>query len=148
MVENYRTDMSPEPINVPEVRKDNGRVILKVGGSINDIYANTFLKKDSQGYVEIKQDGSYGLEQGEPVFLGKTSPDFNLGWSNSLSYKGFGLSFLINGRFGGVVTSSTQLFSIASEYPKHLPKHAMQAVSYCPDKESGCTIVLSADRYG
>ena len=108
MVENYRTDMSPEPINVPEVRKDNGRVILKVGGSINDIYANTFLKKDSQGYVEIKQDGSYGLEQGEPVFLGKTSPDFNLGWSNSLSYKGFGLSFLINGRFGGVVTSSTQ----------------------------------------
>ena len=37
MVENYRTDMSPEPINVPEVRKDNGRVILKVGGSINDI---------------------------------------------------------------------------------------------------------------
>ena len=108
MVENYRTDMSPEPINVPEVRKDNGRVILKVGGSINDIYANTFLKKDSQGYVEIKQDGSYGLEQGEPVFLGKTSPDFKLGWSNSLSYKGFGLSFLINGRFGGVVTSSTQ----------------------------------------
>ena len=108
MVENYRTDMSPEPINVPEVRKDNGRVILKVGGSINDIYANTFLKKDSQGYVEIKQDGSYGLEQGEPVFLGKTSPDFNLGWSNSLSYKGFGLSFLINGRFGGVGVSATQ----------------------------------------
>ena len=63
MVENYHTSMSPEPINVPEVRKDNGRVILKVGGSINDIYANTFLKKDSQGYVEIKQDGSFGLEQ-------------------------------------------------------------------------------------
>ena len=83
MVENYHTSMSPEPINVPEVRKDNGRVILKVGGSINDIYANTFLKKDSQGYVEIKQDGSFGLEQGEPVFLGKTAPDFNMGWSNS-----------------------------------------------------------------
>ena len=85
MVENYHTSMSPEPINVPEVRKNNGRVILKVGGSINDIYANTFLKKDSQGYVEIKQDGSFGLEQGEPVFLGKTVPDFNMGWSNSLS---------------------------------------------------------------
>lgn len=32
MVENYHTSMSPEPINIPEVRKDNGRVILKVGG--------------------------------------------------------------------------------------------------------------------
>lgn len=108
MVNNYHTAMSQEPINVPEVLKDNGRVILKVGGSINDIYANTFLKKDSQGFVEIKEDGSYGLEKGNPVFLGKTTPDFTLGWSNSFSYKGFGLSFLINGRFGGVVTSTTQ----------------------------------------
>ena len=40
--------------------------------------------------------------------LGKTSPDFNLGWSNMLTYKGFGLGFQINGRFGGVVTSSTE----------------------------------------
>ena len=108
MVENYQTDLSLEPINVPEVLKDKGRVILKAGGSINDIYANTFFKKDSQGYVEIKADGSYGLQKGEPVYLGKTSPDFNMGWNNSFSYKGFGLSFLVNGRFGGVVTSSTE----------------------------------------
>lgn len=108
MVHDYYTDLSLEPINIPQVLKENGRVILKEGGSINDIYANTFFKKDSQGYVEIKQDGSYGLEKGEPVYLGKTTPDFNLGWNNSFSYKGFGLSFLINGRFGGVVTSSTE----------------------------------------
>ena len=31
-----------------------------------------------------------------------------MGWNNALSYKGFGFSFLINGRFGGVVTSSTE----------------------------------------
>ena len=108
MVNNYHTSMSAEPINIQEVLKENGRIILKVGGSINDIYANTFLKKDSQGYVEIKEDGSYDTVRGEDVFLGKTSPDFNLGWNNSFSYKGFGLSFMINGRFGGVVTSSTQ----------------------------------------
>ena len=56
----------------------------------------------------MKSDGTYGLERGEPEYHGKTSPDFNLGWSNSLSFKGFSLSFLINGRFGGVVTSSTE----------------------------------------
>ena len=46
MVENYHTDLMDEPINIPEVLKDGGRVILKEGGSIHDIYANTFLKKD------------------------------------------------------------------------------------------------------
>ena len=107
MVENYETDMSLEPISIPEVLKDNGRTILKVGGSINDIYADTFLKKDSQGYVEVK-DGVYSMEKTDPVYLGKTTPDFNLGWNNSISYKGFTLGFLINGRFGGVVTSSTE----------------------------------------
>ena len=99
--------MSLEPISIPEVLKDNGRTILKVGGSINDIYADTFLKKDSQGYVEVK-DGVYSMEKTDPVYLGKTTPDFNLGWNNSISYKGFTLGFLINGRFGGVVTSSTE----------------------------------------
>ena len=40
--------------------------------------------------------------------LGKTTPDFTLGWNNTVSYKNFDLNFLFNGRFGGVVTSSTQ----------------------------------------
>ncbi len=107
MVHDYMTEMSLEPINIPEVLKDGGRVILKEGGSINDIYADTFLKKDSQGYVEVK-DGVYSLEKTDPVYLGKTTPDFTLGWNNSISYKGFTLGFLLNGRFGGVVTSSTE----------------------------------------
>lgn len=108
MVKNYHTDLMSQPINIPEVMKDKGRVILKEGGSIHDIYATTFFKKDHLGFVEVSGDGSFGLERGEPVYLGKTSPDFNMGLNNSLSYKGFGLSFLINGRFGGVVTSSTE----------------------------------------
>ena len=108
MVEGYKSAIQDEPIDIPEVLKDDGRVILKKGGSINDIYATMFLKKDSQGFVEIKSDGSYGLEEGEPVYLGHTSPSCNLGWSNFLSYKGFSLSFLVNARIGGVVTSSTE----------------------------------------
>ena len=108
MVHDFHTDLMDEAINIPQVLKDKGRVILKEGGSIHDIYANKFLKKDSQGFVEVGSDGSFGIEKGEPVYLGKTSPDFNLGWNNSLSYKGIHLSFLLNGRFGGVVTSSTE----------------------------------------
>ena len=108
MVKDYHTDLMEAPINIPEVLKDNGRTILKEGGSIHDIYATRFFKKDSQGYVLASSDGKYEMVDGDPVYLGKTAPDFNMGWSNAVSYKGFGLSFLINGRFGGVVTSSTE----------------------------------------
>ena len=108
MVEDYKHPLNPELINIPEVVKDGGRVILKEGGSINDIYASSFLKKDNQGFVEIKENGEFAMETVDPVLLGKTTPDYTIGWNNSFSYKGFELGFLINGRFGGVVTSSTE----------------------------------------
>src|SRR3712207_6597259 len=108
MVKDYQHPKSPNPINIPEVQKDNGRVILKVGGTINDIYANKVLAKEYQGYVNVSPSGSYGLDTVKPIYLGKTTPDFTMGWNNSFSYKNFGLSFLFNARFGGVVTSSTQ----------------------------------------
>lgn len=108
MVKDYRHPLNPDPFDIPEVVKENGRVILKVGGSINDVYANKFLKKDNQGFIYIPESGEITLENTEPVYLGKTTPDFMLGWNNTITYKRFGLSFLINGRFGGIVTSSTQ----------------------------------------
>ncbi len=108
MVHDYKHPLNPDAINIPEVVKENGRVILKEGGSINDIYANKFLKKDNQGFVNIPESGELSLENTDPVYLGKTTPNFMLGWNNSFSYKGFGLRFLVNARFGGVVTSSTQ----------------------------------------
>ncbi|MFC2514335.1 MAG: SusC/RagA family TonB-linked outer membrane protein [Prevotella melaninogenica] len=108
MVKDYYHPLSPKPINIPEVSKDNGRVLLKVGGSINDIYARKVLAKDNQGFVNVSPSGGMSLETVEPIYLGKTTPDFTMGWNNNFTYKNFGLSFLINARFGGVVTSSTQ----------------------------------------
>ena len=108
MVKDYHHPLSPKPINIPEVSKDKGRVLLKVGGSINDIYARKVLAKDNQGYVNVSPSGGIGLETVDPIYLGKTTPDFTIGWNNSFTYKNFGLSFLLNARIGGVVTSSTQ----------------------------------------
>lgn len=54
------------------------------------------------------KDGKYSLEKGEPVYLGKTTPDCTLGWNTSLSWKGINFGMLFNSRFGGIVTSSTQ----------------------------------------
>ena len=97
MVKDYHHPLSPK-----------GRVLLKVGGSINDIYARKVLAKDNQGYVNVSPSGGIGLETVDPIYLGKTTPDFTIGWNNSFTYKNFGLSFLLNARVGGVVTSSTQ----------------------------------------
>lgn len=108
MVKDYYHPLSPKPINIPEVSKDNGRVLLKVGGSINDIYARKVLAKDNQGFVNVSPSGGMNLETVEPIYLGKTTPDFTMGWNNNFTYKNFGLSFLINARIGGIVTSSTQ----------------------------------------
>ncbi len=108
MVKDYHHPLSPKPINIPEVSKDNGRVLLKVGGSINDIYARKVLAKDNQGFINVSPSGGMNLETVEPIYLGKTTPDFTMGWSNNFTYKNFGLSFLLNARVGGVVTSSTQ----------------------------------------
>ena len=108
MVKDYHHPLSPKPINIPEVSKDNGRVLLKVGGSINDIYARKVLAKDNQGFVNVSPSGGMSLETVEPIYLGKTTPDFTMGWNNNFTYKNFGLSFLINARFGGIVTSPTQ----------------------------------------
>ena len=79
-----------------------------MGGSISDVYASKFLKKDNQGYINIPESGELDVENVNPVYLGRTTPDFLLGWNNSFSYKGFGLSFLVSGRFGGIVNSSTE----------------------------------------
>ncbi len=108
MVKDYYHPLSPKPLNIPEVSKDNGRVLLKVGGSINDIYARKVLAKDNQGFVNVSPSGGMNLETVDPIYLGKTTPDFTMGWNNNFTYKNFGLSFLINARVGGIVTSSTQ----------------------------------------
>ena len=45
---------------------------------------------------------------GNTIKVGNSNPDFMLGWGNTLTYKGFSLYFLIDGRFGGDVLSQTQ----------------------------------------
>jgi hypothetical protein len=48
------------------------------------------------------------VDKTNPVKLGNSTPDFNLGWSNTITWKDFSLYFLIDGRFGGEVMSLTE----------------------------------------
>ena len=110
MVKDYKHPMLPGmTFDIPEVSKDKGRTILKVGGSISDIYASTFMQLDGNGNVYIPETGEIQMVPSKtPVYLGHTSPDFNMGWSHNFDWRGIHLGMVITGRFGGVVTSSTQ----------------------------------------
>lgn len=85
---------------------------LVEGGSFGDIYGKAF-DRDENGKIQVATDAA-GVKQpliigeGNTVKVGNCSPDFQLGWSNSLTYKGLNLYFLIDGRFGGKVLSQTE----------------------------------------
>ena len=80
---------------------------LEVGGSFGDIYGYTF-QRDEQGNYLYDDAGLPLKDESDLKKVGNTSPDFNLGWQNTFSYKGFTLYFLIDGRFGGDVMSLTE----------------------------------------
>ncbi|WP_300703274.1 SusC/RagA family TonB-linked outer membrane protein [Bacteroides sp.] len=87
---------------------------LEVGGSFGDIYGTTF-KRDDNGQIQYapkkdnqEDDERMPLVNKDPVKLGNSNPDFNLGWSNTITWKDFSLYFLIDGRFGGDVMSLTE----------------------------------------
>jgi TonB-linked SusC/RagA family outer membrane protein len=80
---------------------------LEVGGSFGDFYGRKFLRDDA-GNIQYDDQGLPKPDRSDFKKIGNTSPDFNLGWQNTFSYKGFSLYFLIDGRFGGDVLSLTQ----------------------------------------
>ena len=87
--------------------------IVKEGGSYGDLVAQKWAK-DTQGRYLITMPDDSGKNGGKPVvttdnqYIGNFNPKFTMGLNNQFSYKKFTLSFLIDGRFGGVMTSGTE----------------------------------------
>lgn len=79
---------------------------IKEGGSLGDIYGNAFVREN--GKIKTNEDGTPFVNTGNNDYLGNSNPDFLLGWSNTFTYKGFSLYFLIDFRAGGDVMSLTQ----------------------------------------
>ncbi|WP_431607218.1 TonB-dependent receptor [Parabacteroides goldsteinii] len=86
---------------------------LVEGGALGDIYGKAFERDEATGQIVFSKDEDGDLVpnvvgSGNTVKVGNSNPDFMLGWGNTLTYKGFSLYFLIDGRFGGDVLSQTQ----------------------------------------
>lgn len=109
LVRDYPMGEDGKTINFKETSAGGG--YIREGDAIGDVYVTKILKRDKQGNVEVSPEGkisSMDLPNGQRLRIGSTNPDFTMGWRNDLAYKNFMLSFLINARVGGIVTSGTQ----------------------------------------
>lgn len=89
------------------------RVLYKEGGSIGDMYV-TDLRRDEKGHYVLTSDGGVQIntesDKKYGKYVGNMNANWQMGWTNTFSYKDFSLSFLINGRIGGKVLSLTESY--------------------------------------
>ncbi len=85
---------------------DGYALYITEGGSFGDIYVSKF-ERDEQGRIKLGDNGA-PIRTSEPEKIGNSNPKLSLGWNNTLSYKNFDFSFLIDGKFGGKAVSMTQ----------------------------------------
>lgn len=102
-----------EGVTQYELNNDqNVSVIATAGKSYGEIITNYGFARNASGMPIISATGSdlpYKFQRGYAV-AGNIMPDFNLGLSNSFTYKNWTLGFLIQARLGG------DLFSASHQY--------------------------------
>ncbi len=82
--------------------------ILKVGGSMGDIYVTT-LRTDEHGAIYVHPtDQTVVADYTTYVYAGDTSPKHNISWGNSFAWNRLSLDFQFAARLGGVCVSQTQ----------------------------------------
>ncbi|MEX0313566.1 MAG: SusC/RagA family TonB-linked outer membrane protein [Allomuricauda sp.] len=100
-------DIGPDDARIINLGSSEGYASRLVeGGRYNDIYVLKF-RRDDQGRILFDDNGN-PLRTQERELIGNLDPDFTLGWNNTISYKRWSASALINGVFGGKVFSQTE----------------------------------------
>jgi hypothetical protein len=89
------------------------QVLYKEGGSMGDMYV-TDIKRDENGHYVLNAKGGLSMETESSKtygkYVGNQNAKWQMGWSNTFTWKDLSLSFLINGRIGGKVLSMTESF--------------------------------------
>ena len=81
------------------------QVLAALGQPYGTIYGNAY-QRNASGQIIIGANGTPVINPTKQ-YLGKYTPDWLGSINNSFSYKGFNLSFLIDGHFGGSIYSNT-----------------------------------------
>lgn len=82
---------------------NGGATIIKEGEAIGTFYGYKWAGIDAEGYdTYYAADGTVTRNpvSDDRVVLGKSTPDFTLGWNNTITYKNWSLNAFFNSSFG------------------------------------------------
>ena len=113
LVHNYKHPETGEYITKDRLEiKGLGKAkyILKPGGTLGDLYTNSDLVYNQDGYIEVDKSGNVAVKDDymEDIYLGSVFPKYNLAWRNDFSWRGLNLGVLFTARIGGICYSATQ----------------------------------------
>lgn len=75
--------------------------IIKPGYAIGSFYGYEWTGLDANGNdTYLDRDGNGVIDGSDRTVIGKATPDFTIGWNNTLSYKNWDLNVFFNGSFG------------------------------------------------
>lgn len=81
--------------------------LVQEGGKFGDLYSEGW-KRDAQGRLLVDASGKPVGSGAGGTLVGNYNPDFMLGFTNTFTLNRLSLNILIDGRFGGVMTSGTE----------------------------------------
>lgn len=86
------------------------KIILKEGGHFGDLYVRDLARDENGKPLKAENGGPVlaGSDNKDLVYVGDMNAKVNMGWTNTLHYKDFTLSFLIDAKIGGHVFSMTE----------------------------------------
>lgn len=81
----------------------------KAGDLLGDVYTHTRVQDDNGNY--LVDDNGYYVMSTDYKKVGNIQAKATGGWSNTISYKGISLFFLMDYRYGGVLVSAPHLYA-------------------------------------
>jgi iron complex outermembrane recepter protein len=104
-----------ERLIMNKLDQDAVLIVADQGKTLGDIYVHPRLT-DANGNYVIDADGYYTMDTdvNNYVKVGNILPKAIGGWSNTVSYKGFSLDFMIDYRFGGKLVSPPNLYAMGA----------------------------------
>lgn len=86
------------------------KIILKEGGHFGDLYVRDLARDENGKPLKAENGGPVlaGSDNKDLAYVGDMNAKVNMGWTNTLHYKDFTLSFLIDAKIGGHVFSMTE----------------------------------------
>lgn len=75
--------------------------IIKPGYAIGSFYGYVWTGLDESGKdTYLDMDGNGAIDGADRQVIGKATPDFTIGWNNTLTWKNWDLNLFFNGAFG------------------------------------------------